>query len=192
MTTGPSYERIFDRLKSEVPDWRLLLLIPIESLAALIAQAGLSHQKAPRMVTIATRLEADFGKVTLEPLRRMGDAEAERYLLSLPGVGVKTAKCVLMYALGRAVLPVDTHVRRVGSRLGLLPTGVPVAQIDAALETIVPSDCRYDFHVNAVAHGREVCRALRPRCEICPLQDICPSASLVVVIHTNEQAPNLR
>lgn len=175
MTTGPSYERVFDRLKAAVPDWEGLLATSLDRLIDLIADAGLANQKAPRMVAIAAALEARFGRVTLDPLRSMGDAEAEALLTNLPGVGVKTAKCVLMYSLGRDVLPVDTHVARVSRRLGLAAARSDRA-FASAVEEAVPPDCRYDYHVNALQHGRDTCRPLRPRCPECPVQALCPSA----------------
>jgi len=175
MTTGPSYERVFARLKASVPDWQALLAIPVDELTALIADAGLANQKAPRMVAIAGALTERFGRVTLDPLRSMDDGEAETLLTSLPGVGVKTAKCVLMYSLGRALLPVDTHVARVSRRLGLADA-LSDRAFAAAVEGAVPPDCRYDYHVNALQHGRDVCRALRPRCPECPIRSLCPSA----------------
>lgn len=177
MTTGPSYERVFDRLKTAVPDWGGLLTLPLEVLTALIGDAGLANQKAPRMVAIAASLAERFGRVTLDPLRSMDDAEAEAFLTCLPGVGVKTAKCVLMYSLGRALLPVDTHVARVSRRLGLAEVKGGRA-FAAAVEGAVPPDCRYDYHVNALQHGREVCRALRPKCVECPVHTLCPSAGV--------------
>lgn len=175
MTTGPSYERVFDRLKAAVPDWESLLVIPIHRLTALITDAGLANQKAPRMIAIAAALTERFGRVTLEPLRSMGDEEAETFLTTLPGVGVKTAKCVLMYSLGRALLPVDTHVARVSRRLALAEARSDRA-FAVALEAVVPPDCRYDYHVNALQHGRDVCRPLRPKCPECPIQSLCPAA----------------
>lgn len=121
MTTAPSFGRVFDRLRSAVGDWSDLLSMPEGSLKRLIADAGLGDQRVARLTAIARRLESDLGRITLAPLARMSDADAEAYLVSLPGVGIKTAKCVLMYSLQRAVLPVDTHVARVSRRLGLLP-----------------------------------------------------------------------
>lgn len=172
MTTGPSYERVFDRLKAEVPRWDLLLYMGLDRLVSLIADAGLSGQKAPRMLAIATRLATRLGRVSLDPLREWSDEEAQAFLTGLPGVGVKTAKCVLMYSLGREVLPVDTHVARVSKRLGLV-ADAPVAKYASHLEEAVPPDCRYDFHVNALAHGRALCRPIRPRCPECPLLRLC-------------------
>lgn len=173
MTTGPSYERVYDRLKVALPDWRLLLRVPLQDLSALIADAGLATQRAARLVEIARILVRDFGFVSLTPLARMSDQDAFAYLTALPGVGPKSAKCVMMYSLNREVLPVDTHTARLAFRLGIVPTARASAT-DRDLEQVVPPSLRYDFHVNAVAHGRAVCRAVRPRCIECALRSVCP------------------
>lgn len=179
MTTAPSFGRVFERLRSAVGDWSDLLSMPEASLKGLIADAGLSGQRAARLTAIAHHLESDLGSVTLAPLARMSDADAEAYLVSLPGVGIKTAKCVLMYSLQRAVLPVDTHVARVSRRLGLLPqaTTAPIA-VHSCLEDVVPPHLRHSFHVNAIALGRDACRAPRAKCSGCVLSEVCPSAAV--------------
>jgi endonuclease III len=176
MTTGPSYERVFDRLKQALRTWDSLLYTGLNELKALIADAGLSNQKAPHLGAIARRLHADFGAVSLASLAGQTDEAAEHYLTSLPGVGVKTAKCVMMYALSRKVLPVDTHVERVSRRVGLLPPDTGRQHVHRILEGVVPPALRYSFHVNAVAHGREVCRARAPCCSDCVLIDICETS----------------
>ena len=173
MTTSPSYERIFDRLKAVMPDWRSLTETSVSDLALLIADAGLSGQRALRLKQIADRLVDDFGEVSLAEVAQSDDEAVQQYLTSLPGVGVKTAKCVMMYSLARQVLPVDTHTARIATRLGLVSTG-SAATIDRDLSVVVPPALRFDFHVNAVAHGRAVCRAVRPRCHDCVLSSVCP------------------
>lgn len=179
MTTGPSYERVFDRLKTTLGAWDRLLSVATDDIRTVIADAGLSNQKAPRLVVIARRLYEDFGAVTLLPLAALSDELVECYLTSLPGVGLKTAKCVMMYSLSRRVLPVDTHVQRVARRLGLLPPNIARQDLHQALEAVVRPDMRYAFHVNLVAHGREVCRAHAPLCSTCPVARSCPSANEV-------------
>ena len=173
MTTSPSYERVYDRLKAAMPDWRSLTETSVADLTSLIADAGLSGQRALRLKQIADRLVDDFGEVSLAEVAHSDDDAAQQYLTSLPGVGAKTAKCVMMYSLGRQVLPVDTHTARVATRLGLVSTG-SAAAIDRDLSGVVPPALRFDFHVNAVAHGRTVCRAIRPRCDDCVLSLLCP------------------
>ena len=175
MTTGPSFRRVFERLKSESVTWDRLTGMRLGRLKRIIGDAGLSNQKAPRLKEIARRLRREFGYVTLTPLSDMDDHEVEAFLTSLPGVGTKTAKCVMMYALGRQVLPVDTHVWRLSKRLGLIDRSVPYHRVHKELEAVVAPELRYDFHVNALSHGREVCRAIRPNCQGCILADLCPS-----------------
>jgi endonuclease III len=178
MTTGPSYERVFDRVRARFRSWQQLLVVPERELVSLIADAGLSRQKAPRLIAIAKQLQLDFNEVSLGRLRKASDSVIEEYLLSLPGVGIKTAKCVMMYAFGRHVLPVDTHVNRVARRLGLIGQHASGPTAHAELEKYVRPGLRYDFHVNALVHGRRVCRALRPLCSTCVLSGLCPSNAL--------------
>lgn len=176
MTTAPSFGRVYDRLKAATGGWAHVRRLPLRRLTALIKDAGLSHQKAPRIKGLLKEVEADFGELSLGSLRRMDNEAVERYLIGLPGVGVKTAKCVMMYSLGRAVLPVDTHVWRVTRRLGLIGRTVPYARVHEVLEAVVAPADRYSLHVNALAHGQQVCLALHPRCGLCPLRRLCPSA----------------
>jgi len=178
MTTHHSFNRVFERVKAFATTWDEVLRMRARTFKALIKDAGLSGQKGPRIRAILSRLQADFGSVTLEPLKAMGDGAAEDYLLGLPGVGIKTAKCVLMYSLGRQVLPVDTHVWRLARRLGLVEEGVPYSRVHGTLEMVVAPEDRYTFHVNAIAHGRALCLPLRPRCGLCPLRRLCPSRDL--------------
>lgn len=124
MTTFPSFERVYSRLRQAAPQWDDVLVMSLRALKQIIKDAGLSNQKAPRLKAIFARLKEDFGSVTLDPLREMKTRDAEDYLVTLPGVQRKTAKCVLMYSLQRAVLPVDTHVLRVSRRLGLTMVSV--------------------------------------------------------------------
>lgn len=166
----------FRRVHAEFRPWRRLLEPGAEEhLRALIAPLGLSNQKAPRAVEVARRLHADFGRVSLAPLRDMSDNEAEAYLTSLPGVGVKVARCVLMYSLGRDVCPVDTHVYRVARRVGLVRSDITYLQAHEAVQEAIPPGLRYGVHVALVELGRDVCGARRPDCGRCPLAqaDLC-------------------
>ena len=175
MTTSPSYERVFNHLHEVFPSWELLTDVSLPELCSVISEAGLTNQKAPRFIEIARRLKEDFGKVTLDPLLAYTDDQAEAFLASLPGVGLKTAKCVMMYTMGRTVLPVDTHVARVARRFCLLNWDTPSSRWHSDLEAVVVPDHRYNFHVNAVAHGRAICRARFPSCSICGVKSLCPT-----------------
>lgn len=162
-------------MKKTYPSWETVLELSLDELKEAIKDAGLINQKAPRIKAILATLKEDFGTVTLDPLRGMADEEAERYLTSLPGVGLKTAKCVLaLSSLRREVLPVDTHVWRVSRRLELVSADIPYTRVHASLEEIVPPEDRYAFHVNNLTHGKVTCIALRPRCCRCPLKGLCP------------------
>jgi endonuclease III len=176
MTTGPSYERVYEHLRGSIGNWDLLLRIDVRRLAKLIKDAGLSRTKAPRLKAIAKRLKMDFGEVSLSAIVGASNEKLEAYLTSLPGVGLKTAKCVMMYSLGRRVLPVDTHVARVACRLGLLSNGAR-ASVHAELEHIVLPADRYAFHVGAITLGRTICRPKRPHCDQCILRRACPAAN---------------
>ena len=172
-TTGPSYERVFAEFKEWAGDWETLRGRTVGHVSRVIARAGLGKQKARHVAGIVGRLHAEFGRVTLEPLRGWPDTEAEAFLTSLPGVGVKTAKCVMLFSLGREVLPVDAHVARVAERVGLVDPGASGTRTHEVLEQVVPREDRLDFHVNAVAHGRAVCRARNPKCGECAVRRLC-------------------
>jgi endonuclease III len=162
---------VFDRLKLRFPTWGQLLKRGAEAnLREVIAVCGLVNQKAPQIIGLAERLKADFGRVTLDPLHGMSNEDAEAYLLSLPRVGKKVARCVLMYSLRRDVLPVDAHVLRVSQRVGLLPDGISWAKAHDAIHDVVEPRHRYAMHVGLVMHGREVCTYRKPRCGECLLR----------------------
>ena len=103
-------------------------------------------------------------------------ADAQAYLRSLPGVGRKTAACVLLFALGMRDVPVDTHVRRVGTRLGLFRPGAPFEEMHDEMLAITPPGEELELHLNLLRHGRRTCHARRPECAGCALQRMCPSA----------------
>ncbi len=173
MTTGPSYSRVYDRLKEEFSDWSKLLKLTPKQLATKIKDAGLSHQKAPRLISILKKIKKEFGEVSLEPLRDMHEKQVEEFLTSLPGIGTKAAKCVMMYSLDRKVLPVDTHVGRISRRIGFISDKLSISHVHEELEKVVDPDDRYKYHVNLLSHGQQVCLAKKPNCEQCVLKSRC-------------------
>ena len=110
---------------------------------------------------------------TAEPVSRLIEE-----FNKLPGVGPKTARCVLLFALGFPCIPVDTHVHRVARRLGLIGSRTTAEQAHDVLEGMVAPEQAYLFHVYLIEHGRKVCKAPRPRCSECPLQQDCPSSTV--------------
>lgn len=162
----------YERLKEAFPTWDGLTSAKRHQVAAIIGKAGLGAVKAAQITGIVDRLRKDFGSVTLDPVAALSTRDAEAYLTTLPGVSKKVAKCVLMYSLDRQVLPVDTHVHRVAARLGMHVKKRPDTSQDLIEPAVAPA-LRYAFHVDAVAHGRAICRPARPLCESCCIAQYC-------------------
>ena len=181
-TADVNTERTFAALREAFPDWSAVRDAPVEHIEATIALGGLAHTKAPRIKRILEALSGRTGAPDLGELDGMSDEEAQAYLVALPGVGPKTAACVLLFALARPVMPVDTHVHRVARRLGVIDGRVSAEQAHPLLTELAgPDDAGqiYAVHVGFVRHGRRICRARRPACAECPLAPMCPSAGLV-------------
>ena len=172
-TVEASYLRTYDALKNAFGDWFCILDAPRGSVADIISSGGLSEKKEVQIRALLNDIEERTGAKGLNMLSRMSTKEAEEFLTSLPGVGLKTARCVLMYSLDRDVFPVDTHVRRVLSRLGIIRFERLSDKVQNSIQKRVPSEIRYKLHVNLVAHGRAICRARNPLCNSCVVSDIC-------------------
>ncbi len=165
--------RTWEALVTAYPTWEMLLNASEAEVAGVIADGGFSRQKARWIQQSLRLIKERSGTLSLDFLEDLADREAEQFLCSLPGINTKSAKCVLMYSLERDVLPVDTHVRRVSERLGLLQAGVTSKRAHEQLEAAVPPRWRFAYHVGAVVHGRQVCTVVRPRCGKCVLRDSC-------------------
>lgn len=174
-TTDINAERSLKSLKERFPSWEDVARAPAASIAAAIRSGGLADAKGRYIGETLRGLLDEHGNLGLDFLKKMGNREALDYLTHFPGVGIKTASCVLLFALGRPVMPVDTHVHRVARRLGFLSRGGR-SPAHAVLAAITPDEDIYSLHVNLVAHGRRVCKARRPRCRQCVLAPLCPSA----------------
>jgi len=180
-TADVNTERTFAALKARFPDWSAARDASAEEIEEAIALGGLAHTKAPRIKHILEALSVPGGAPDLGVLGGMTDAEAQDYLVSLPGVGPKTAACVLLFSLGRPVMPVDTHVHRLARRLGIIDAKTTADQAHPLLTELAGADDPeqvYAAHVDFVRHGRRVCHARRPACGECPLAGFCPSAGL--------------
>ena len=178
-TADVNTERTFAALKARFPTWSAARDAEVDQIERAIALGGLAHTKAPRIKKILKALSAPYSEPDLSVLDAMDDAAALAYLTGLPGVGPKTAACVLLFSLGRPVMPVDTHVHRVARRLGVLGAKVTAEQAHPLLTELAgPDDAAqiYAVHVDFVRHGRRICHARRPACDECPLAGMCPSA----------------
>jgi endonuclease III len=167
-----SFDSTYRILKETFSSWDKLRLRLRRRLERILAPGGLGRLKAGQILEILSTLRKTFGRATLAPLSKMSDSEAEMFLTSLPGVGLKVAKCVMMYTLGRRVLPVDIHVHRIAKRIGFQTKKRPDTS-QPLIEASVPPHLRYGFHVNAIAHGRAICLSQRPRCELCVISRWC-------------------
>jgi endonuclease-3 len=167
--------RAFAQLKSAFPSHEQILAAPEKAVAESIRGGGLADMKAGRIQQALALIRQREGRIDIGFLADMADEDAMDFLLSMPGVGPKTASVVLLFAFGKSFLPVDTHVYRLSRRLGLLEDGVRMEKAQAALERIVPEDRYLSLHLNLINHGRRVCKARGPRHERCVLRDCCDS-----------------
>ena len=175
-TSDANSNRAFDSLLTTFGSWGSVVAAPVEHIAQAIKSGGLFRIKAIRIKQILEQIEKERGCMSLEFLKSMDMTEAKNYLLHLPGVGQKTASCVLLFALGKPCLPVDTHVFRVAKRLGLIDSKVSVKEAHDLLQEQVPPSKVYQFHLHLIEHGRQLCHARRPRCSECVLRGICPGS----------------
>lgn len=167
----------YERLTARFPTWAAVLAAPLEEVEAAIRPGGLSRTKARVINALLEHLGSTPAGFDLRPLAAAPIETAMGALTALPGVGLKTAACVLLFDLGRPVMPVDTHVHRLSRRLGLVTERATADQTHAVLMAITPEDLVYRLHVWLIAHGRAVCRARNPRCDACVLADLGPAAS---------------
>lgn len=172
-TSDRNSGRAYRTLRERFPTWTAVLEAPVPELYEAIKAAGLGNLKAPRIQQSLRAVLERRGELSLDFLDAMPMSEARAWLTSLDGIGPKTAACVLLFALGKPALPVDTHVHRVARRLGLIGPKVGAEAAHALLEDAVPAADVYAFHINMIQHGRRVCHALRPACAMCPLADVC-------------------
>jgi endonuclease-3 len=172
-TTDTNSGRAFKELRARFPTWMEVLEAPTGEVYEAIKGAGLGAIKAPRIQDTLAEILRRTGALSLDFLADMPLDEARAWLRSLHGIGPKTAACVLMFALNRPALPVDTHVYRVSRRIGLIGERVNPEQSHALLEAAIPPQDIYSFHVLMIRHGRQVCHAIRPRCNECALRPLC-------------------
>jgi len=175
-TSDINSDRAFAQLKTRFASWEQVADAPADEVADAIRCGGIANQKARRIKQILAAIEDREGRLDLARLHDMDDAAVESYLRGLPGVGPKTAACVLVFAMGRAAFPVDTHVHRIARRLGWVPANSTADHAHQVLGPLVPPEIRYDLHLAMITHGRTVCRAARPSCDACVLRDLCAYA----------------
>ncbi len=171
------------RLRNRLPLWEQVRDAPLAEVEEAIRPGGISKVKSARIQAILRAIGDDErppgqepGELSLDWLARVPMEQGRDYLVSLPGVGRKTAACVLLFAYGLRDVPVDTHVSRVGARLHLLREGAPFEELHDAMLALTPPGQELELHVNLLRHGRRTCHARRPECGRCALARMCPSA----------------
>jgi endonuclease-3 len=165
----------FLRLRDRFPSWEAVRDAPVDEIEEAIRPGGISKVKSAR---IKAMLEAIGEELDLTWMRDAPIEQSRDYLVALPGVGRKTAACVLLFAYGLRDVPVDTHVSRVGGRLAILPVKAPFEKLHDEMLRISPPGAELELHVNLLRHGRRTCHAQRPACPRCELRRMCPSAGL--------------
>lgn len=166
--------RAFDELKARFgPDWDAVRNAPLDAIKDAIRVAGMYNQKAPNIVATLEAIKADRDNYDLRFLDELPIEEAMTYLTALPGVGHKTASIVMLFCFNREAFPVDTHIQRISQRVGIGTRRSSPAQLKKRWEAHLPPDQYYALHINLIRHGRTICDARAPKCEDCPLQEIC-------------------
>lgn len=169
------FRRVWAELRLSFPSWENLAQAPLRRVARVLREGGLQEQKARTIKRLFRAINSQTGRFSLDLLREMDDAEAERFLTRLPGLSWKAARCVLLYSLDRAVLPVDGNTFRVLKRVGVLPANAVYRRrsLHDGLQVAVAPSRRRPFHVNLVVHGQRTCLPRRPLCCDCVVRPIC-------------------
>ena len=177
-TNDTNRDRAYADLRGKLPSWDDVADAPLPVIERAIRSGGLAPTKAPRIRAVLRALRDRGIALDDRALRRIRHDRLFDLLLGLPGVGPKTAACVLLFSLDRPYFPVDTHVHRVATRLGLVPPAASPIQTQERLQAALAADEMYEAHMNLIRHGRHVCVALRPICSQCVLNDLCPKVGV--------------
>lgn len=165
--------RAFQSLKASYGSWEEIMDSEQGRLETVLSVGGLQRAKSKVIRKVLSKIIADFGIPTLEPLKDYDAGQAFEYLIGLPGVGPKTAACVLVFGLGKPAFPVDTHILRIARRLGLVDPKTSSEKAQKEFEISTPDELKLPLHTMLIAHGRNICTARKPKCETCPLSVIC-------------------
>ncbi|MGB9554001.1 MAG: endonuclease III domain-containing protein, partial [bacterium] len=169
-TNDRNRDSAFAHLRSRFPSWEKVVCAPLPEVESAIKVAGLAPSKAPRIQEALRLINEKYGQFSL-PLQ-LNMEELFEFLLSLPGVGPKTVRCVLLFSYGYPAFPVDTHILRVGRRIGFIGKKESPARAMDRLDGLIPDGLHLSLHLLLIEHGRRTCRP-RPLCQACPLRDLC-------------------
>jgi endonuclease-3 len=172
-TSDTNSRRTFAELKRRYPTWDEALRARESSIAAAIKSGGLANQKARVIKNLLKQIRELRGSLDLSFVAGMSNEDAAKYLSQFRGIGPKTVACTLLFACGKEVFPLDTHIFRVLRRVGLVPERCSDARAHEMLNRVVPSGKFYSLHVNLIRHGRKICRPREPLCGRCPIVEYC-------------------
>lgn len=184
-TTDVQTARSYDNLRRRFPTWEQVRDAPVSAIARQIRSSGLSKQKAPRIKAALQDIGKERGRIELNFLKDLPAQDAKKWLMQIPGVGPKTASIVLLFTFRKRLFPVDTHIHRIARRLGWVPQNASAEKTHEILEPLIPDRIHYRLHINLIRLGREICIARTPRCEICPLSDLCQYYKMLHPIRQN-------
>lgn len=172
-TSERNYKAAYMQLRRRFRDLVALSKGSLPEIYMCIGMAGLGKKRAKYIKEIASRLLQDFGARPTNGLRKLSADNAYTYLRTLPGIGPKSALCVMMYSLGFDVFPADAHANRVLGRIGVITSGAKHYEAQSVLPAFVPNGCSKRLHVALIIHGRRVCKARLPRCKECSILQLC-------------------
>lgn len=172
-TTDKNSARAFSNLKKEFPNWELILKADPRRIQRTIRSGGLPEIKARRIKYVLSEIKKRRGKLTLDFLKEMPADEAVEFLLSVKGIGPKTAAVLLIFRFNKPVMPLDTHNLRVAKRLGVIPQKMSSEKAHELMNRLVPNEEKKSLHINFIIHGRRICTARNPKCDVCILNRLC-------------------
>lgn len=172
-TSDTNRDRAWDSLWKKFGSWDEIAMAPQSKIENAIRMGGLAPTKSKVIKNVLARVNKDQGAYSLDLLDDMGMEEAEAYLRSFKGVGIKTIRCVQVFSLRQPAFPVDTHIFRITKRLGLVPEKADPETAHRIMQSLTPPDEVLPFHMNLIAHGRRICKAGRPLCDSCVLSRSC-------------------
>ena len=181
-TTGANESQAYQQMRARFPTWEEVRDAPAAELAEAIAPSNFAEAKAPKIKAVVGQIIAERGAADIGFLADLAVDEGMAWLTGLPGVGPKTASLVLLFCFAKPILPVDTHVHRVSQRVGLFGPKVNPTQAHPILWALLPQDAQwlYNFHINLLRHGQQLCVWGKPRCAPCPLKELCDYYQTVV------------
>ncbi|MFN8527179.1 MAG: endonuclease III [Anaerolineae bacterium] len=174
-TTGANEKLAFDRMWERYGSWDAIRDADVKDLTEQIAPSNFAEAKAPHIKAALARIIDERGSANIDFLQELSPSEGLAWLMSLPGVGIKTASLVLLFNFSKPVMPVDTHVHRVSQRTGLIGPKVTAEKAHVHLLELLPPDpyVLFNFHVSCLRHGQQICTWDHPKCPQCPIKHLC-------------------